>query len=213
LVSLRQVCAQYNSMLIFDEVMTGLRVALNGAQGLYNITPDLTTLGKIIGGGFPIGAFAGRNDIMGVLDPRDSGFKFPLSGTFSANPVSMTAGKVAMEMFDRAAVKKINDITQVAIGQIKDAAAAAGVPVCITGDGSLFKIHFRDAPPTAYRESYEDENARKIINMFIEHLYEKGVIIINSCSCALSTVITQKEIDVLSEAALSGFKHIKPYLK
>lgn len=200
------------ALLAFDEVIC-FRVNYQGAQGNYKVAPDLTSLGKIIGGGFPVGAFAGRSDVMEVLDPVSSSFKFPLSGTFSANPVSMTAGRVAMEMFDREAVTKLNAVAQVARKQLSEAARIAGIPACITGDGSMFKIHFCDEPPTTYRETYEDDRAKKIINMFLEHLYEKGVMIINSCSCVFSTVVTQKEIDILSEAALSGFKHIKPYLK
>ncbi|MBU1357042.1 MAG: aspartate aminotransferase family protein [Candidatus Edwardsbacteria bacterium] len=203
---------QNGALLAFDEVIC-FRVNYQGAQGNYTVAPDLTSLGKIIGGGFPIGAFAGRDDVMSVLDPGHNSFRFPLSGTFSANPVSMTAGRVAMEMFDRQAVNKLNVTAQIARKQIFEAAQVAGLPICITGEGSMFKIHFRENPPTTYRESYEDEKAKKIINLFLEHLYQKGVIIINSCSCVFSTVVTQKEIDLLSEAALSGFRHIKPYLK
>ena len=104
--------------------------------------PDLTSLGKIIGGGFPVGAFAGRKDIMDILDPGGSDFRFALSGTFSANPVSMTAGKIAMEMFDRDAVDKINELSQVAIRQIYEAGKMAGIPLSMTGKGSMFKVHF-----------------------------------------------------------------------
>ncbi len=202
---------QNNVLLCFDEVIC-FRVNYEGAQQDYPQKPDLTSMGKLIGGGFPIGAFAGRNDVMEVLDPRSSKFRFPLSGTFSANPVSMAAGKVALELFDRKAVLKINETTAKARKQIEEAVKTADVPVCLTGGGSLFKVHFRQTPPLSYRDGYEDEQTKKIVNAFIDHLYENGVMIVNSCSCVFSTMVTQKEVDMLSDAMLSGFRHVKPML-
>lgn len=201
-----------NALLCFDEVIC-FRSAYEGAQSNYKVKPDLTSLGKIIGGGFPIGAFAGRKDIMNILDPGGNDFRFALSGTFSANPVSMTAGKIAMEMFDRDAVEKLNSFSQIAINQIYEAGKVAGIPLSITGKGSMFKVHFRETPPTTYRDCYEDATLKNIMNLFLDKMYEEGIIMINSCSCTLSTVITQKEIDVLSEAMLISFRHIKPHLK
>lgn len=200
-----------NALLCFDEVIC-FRANYQGAQALFNIKPDITALGKIIGGGFPIGAIAGSNEVMKVLDPKDSDFRFPLSGTFSANPISMIAGKVAMQMLDRDAMEKLEKLTKQAVKQVLEAGNIADIPLSITECGSMFKLHFKEKPSNSYRDNYEDANAKKIIRLFLEHLYEKGIIIINSCSCVLSTVITQKEIDILSEALLSGFKHIKPYL-
>lgn len=202
---------QNKALLCFDEVIC-FRVDYEGAQSGYNVKPDLTSLGKIIGGGFPIGAFAGREEIMNILDPGGSDFRFPLSGTFSANPVSMTAGKIAMEMLDRDAVANLNSNSAIAIRQIKEAGKLAGIPLSITGKGSMFKVHFRDVAPTTFRESYEDAAMKKIMTLFLDKMYEEKIIMINSCSCVLSTVITQKEIDILSEAMLNSFRHIKPFL-
>lgn len=203
---------QNNALLCFDEVIC-FRVAYEGAQSHYNVKPDLTSLGKIIGGGFPIGGLAGSKEIMNILDPGGSDYRFALSGTFSANPVSMTAGRVAMEMLDREAVDKLNHNSQIAINQIREAGKLAGIPLSITGKGSMFKIHFREVAPTSYRETYEDAETKKIMNLFLDKMYEENIIMINSCSCVLSTVITQKEIDMLSEAMLESFRHIKPFLK
>lgn len=200
------------ALLAFDEVIC-FRVGYDGAQGNYDVVPDLTSLGKLIGGGFPVGAFAGRDDVMSVLDPRSTNFRFPLSGTFSANPVSMTAGRVALELFDRAAVTQLNATTAIARKQVLEAATVAGVPVSITGRGSLFKVHFREAAPTTYREAYEDNRAKRVLAAFVEHVYEQGAILIYSGSCAISTVTTQQEIDLLSEAMLSGFRHVAPELR
>jgi len=202
---------QNDALLCFDEVIC-FRAAFEGAQSNYSVKPDLTSLGKIIGGGFPVGAFAGRKDIMDILDPGGSDFRFALSGTFSANPVSMTAGKVAMEMFDRNAVEKINELSQVAIRQVYEAGKMADIPLSITGKGSMFKVHFRETPPTTYRDCYEDARLKSIMNLFLESMYAEGVIMINSCSGVLSTVITQAEIDLLSEAMLKSFRVIKSHL-
>lgn len=200
-----------DALLCFDEVIC-FRVAYDGAQSSYKVKPDLTSLGKIIGGGFPVGAFAGRQDIMNILDPGGSDFRFALSGTFSANPVSMIAGKVAMEMFDREAVENINNVSQTAVSQIYEAGKLAGIPLSITGKGSMFKVHFRETPPVTYRDCYEDAGVKSIMNRFLDNMYKEGVIMINSCSSVVSTVITQKEIDMLSEAMLKSFRVIKPYL-
>jgi glutamate-1-semialdehyde 2,1-aminomutase len=203
---------QNNAWLCFDEVIC-FRVDYEGAQSNYKVKPDLTSLGKIIGGGFPIGAFAGRKEIMNILDPGGNDYRFPLSGTFSANPVSMTAGKIAMEMLTRDAMDKLNKNSQIAINQIYEAGKLAGIPLSITGKGSMFKVHFRETAPTTYRDCYEDAHTKKIMNLFLEKMYEENVIMINSCSCVLSTVVTQTEIDLLSEAMLKSFKHIKPHLE
>src|SRR6056297_3649418 len=143
-----------DALLVFDEVVT-FRVNYSGAQENYTVKPDLTALGKIIGGGFPEGAFTGRSDIMKILDPHQKNLLFPHSGTFSANPVTMTAGRIAMEHFDEQAVQNINALTQKAIDQISEAIGVAGVPMSITGAGSMFRMHLRAEPPTTYREAYQ----------------------------------------------------------
>jgi glutamate-1-semialdehyde 2,1-aminomutase len=209
--ALRAWTLKNNALLCFDEVIC-FRVEYEGAQSLFNVKPDLTSMGKIIGGGFPIGALAGSTEVMNVLDPKHKDFRFALSGTFSANPISMVAGKVSMELFDKEAVDKVNNMTSIARKQILEAAKVADFPLSITGHGSMFKVHFREIPPTTYREVYEDEKTIKINTMFLNHMFDQGVILIYSCSTVLSTVITQKEIDILTEAMCSAFKYLKPHL-
>jgi glutamate-1-semialdehyde 2,1-aminomutase len=209
--ALRKWTTRNNALLCFDEVIC-FRVEYEGAQSLYSVKPDLTSMGKIIGGGFPIGAFAGKTEIMNVLDPTHRDFRFALSGTFSANPISMTAGKVAMELFDREAVDKVNQMTHIARKQITEAAKIADFPLTITGSGSMFKVHFRETPPSNYRDVYEDQKTQNINTLFLNHMYDQGVILIYSCSAVLSTVITQKEVDILTEAMLSAFRYLKPHL-
>ncbi len=188
-----------NALLVFDEVVT-FRVSYGGGQESYKVKPDMTALGKIIGGGFPVGALCGREDVMKVLDPRQPKIPFPHSGTFSANPITMTAGLTAMKLFDREAVKKLNALTDIAVKQIREAIKLSGVPASVTGAGSMFRIHLRPNSPTTYREAYRTPDRLALIQELLDYmLYEEKIMFINTLSCMLSTAITQKEVDRLSE--------------
>ncbi len=202
-----------NALMVFDEVVT-LRVSYGGAQEKYPVKPDLTALGKIIGGGFPVGALGGRHDVMKVLDPREPKLLFPHSGTFSANPITMTAGYVAMRDFDKEAVEKLNALTSKAIGQIEEAIKIADVPVSITGAGSMFRIHLRPTPPKTYREAHQTPEAKKVLNELLDFLYYKEkLLLINTLACMFSTALTQNEVDKLSEGLLRAFKELKPKIE
>ena len=203
---------KHDALLVFDEVVT-FRVNVGGAQQNYAIKPDLTALGKMIGGGFPIGAFAGRSDIMKVLDPWEKKLLFPLSGTFSANPVSTTAGRITMELFDEKAVVKLNALTQKAKDQITEAIKMADVPVTITGSGSMFRLHLKATAPTTYRETYESKETTELKKELLDYLFfHEKILLTNTLSCMLSTVTGQKEIDRLSNALLNLFRQFKPQL-
>ncbi len=198
------------ALLVFDEVVT-FRVNYAGAQQNYTVTPDLTALGKIIGGGFPVGALAGRSDVMKVLDPRESKLLFPHSGTFSANPVTMTAGYTAMKLFDAAAVLKLNALTSKAIQQLEEVIKMADIPASITGAGSMFRIHLTANPPTTYREAYQSKETGSLINELLDHMYYKeNILMINTFACMFSTVLTQNEVDRFTEAMLRTFRLMKP---
>ena len=106
-----------------------------GLQERYDITPDLTAIGKAIGGGFPVGALAGRNDVMDVMNPLNETLLFPHSGTFSANPITLTAGLTAMKKFDKPAVDRLNALAKRAIDGIEIAICKTGVKACVTGGG------------------------------------------------------------------------------
>ncbi len=201
---------QNNALLIFDEVVT-FRVGYGGAQEKYSVKPDMTAFGKIIGGGFPVGAFGGRADVMQVLDPREAKLLFPHSGTFSANPITLTAGYIALTDFHQAAVSTLNLLTEKAMSQIKEAIQIAQVPLSLTGAGSMFRIHLRETPPKTYREAYQPPKATALLNEMLDYLYlNEKIMMINTCSCMLSTVMTQKEIDYLSDAMLRMFQIFKP---
>jgi glutamate-1-semialdehyde 2,1-aminomutase len=146
---------------------------------------------------------------MDVLNPLAEKVLFPHSGTFSANPITMTAGLAAMEHFDREAVLKLNRLADVARRQISEAIRAAGIPACVTGGGSIFRIHFKAQPPTNYREAYVTPEANRLIKALMDHALDEGVMLIGTCSGTLSTPMTQVEIDRLTEVLLSGFRKIK----
>jgi len=201
------------ALLVFDEVVT-FRVNYGGAQEKYPVTPDITALGKIIGGGFPVGAIAGRSDVMKVLDLREPNLKFPYSGTFSANPITMTAGFTAMELFDQDAVLRLNAFTNSAISQIEEVISLVDVPVSITGAGSMFRFHLMPIPPTTYREAYQTVEVRTVINELLDFLYfNENILMVNTFACMFSTVLTQKEIDKLTEGLFRAFKTLKPKLE
>jgi len=140
LEGLREVCTQYGTVLIFDEVITGFRVALGGAQERYGVTPDLTTLGKIIGGGFPVGAFGGRRDIMEVLAPVGPVYQ---AGTLSGNPIAMVAGLALIDALRRPGVYEQLERTGARFaGGLCHAATAAGLVTCCTRVGSMSCMFF-----------------------------------------------------------------------
>lgn len=197
------------SLLAFDEVIT-FRTNYSGAQQNYDVDPDLTAMGKVIGGGFPAGALAGCDEVMKVLDPTEARVLLPHSGTFSANPITMTAGFAAMKDFDQAAVTKLNDLATYAKEEIAKAISDVGISACVTGAGSMFRVHLKPQPPMNYREAYVDKAESALITKLLDHLFDNGVMMINTCSATLSTVMGKKEIDHLVSALKDGFEMLKP---
>jgi glutamate-1-semialdehyde 2,1-aminomutase len=200
-----------DALLVCDEVIT-FRSNYGGAQEWYDVRPDLTAMGKMIGGGFPVGALAGRKDVMSVMDPLADKVLFPHAGTFSANPVTMTAGLVSMQLFDRKAVPKLNQLAQQARTRIAEAIQIAGIPACVTGGGSMFRVHMKAEAPLTYRDAYMTPEESRLIRVLLDHLFDNGLIMINTCSGTLSTAMTEKEIDTLVETLLVGFRKIKNLL-
>lgn len=196
------------SLLVFDEVIT-FRSGYGGAQEWYSVRPDLTALGKIIGGGFPVGAVAGRNDVMDVLNPLRKPLLFPHSGTFSANPVTMTAGLTAMQHFDRAAVQHLNDLGERTRRQVQQAIKDADVPFSVTGAGSMFRIHPTPTPPTEYRSAFHSPEQAALKQQIVDYALGRGIILIESCTGVLSTPMQAADIDRLTEALASAFRAVR----
>ncbi len=209
--ALRKWTQDNGALLVCDEVIT-FRSNYGGAQEWYDVRPDLTAMGKMIGGGFPVGALAGRRDVMDVMDPLADKVLFPHSGTFSANPMTMIAGRISMELFDRAAVDQLNELAKYARDSITEAIRIADIPACVTGGGSMFRVHMKAEAPRDYRSGYVTETEAGLTKLLLDHLFDNGIMMINTCSGTLSTAMTRKEIDLLSEVLLSGFRLIKQQL-
>ena len=205
--AIRDWTTRHGALLVLDEVIT-FRSEYAGLQSHYDITPDLTAIGKLIGGGFPVGAVGGRAEVMEIMNPRGDNYRFPHSGTFSANPISMTAGLVAMEHFDPPAVERLNALARRAMDGVDDAIRRTGATACVTGSGSMFRVHMKPTPPRSYREAYLNPDEAKRLAMMLDHLFESGFLMINTCTAVLSTPMTESEIDALVSAIESGFEKI-----
>ncbi len=198
------------ALLAFDEVIT-FRSSYGGAQDWYETKPDLTALGKIIGGGFPAGAFGGKDEIMKMLDPALENIPLPHSGTFSANPITMIAGKTAMELYTPDEVKRLNSLAENARKQLREAVQIAGIPARINGAGSMFRIHLGiDEEPVSYRQILPDKIRNIWLKKLLDDVWEQGIMMINTATGNISTPMTQTEIDRLSEAMLKSFLALKP---
>lgn len=205
--ALREWTSNDGSLLLFDEVIT-FRSEYGGAQEWYDADPDLTALGKLIGGGFPVGAIAGRDDVMDVMNPLADTVLFPHSGTFSANPVTMTAGLVTMELYDRDAVARVNSLAERAVTGINVAIEETGAIACVTGGGSMFRVHMKKRPPENYREAFLAPDESRRLALLLGHLLDAGFIMINTCSATTSTAMGEEEIDALVDAMAEGLARL-----
>ena len=197
--ALRNWATRNSALLIADEVVT-FRSSHRGAQQHYGLAPDLTALGKIIGGGFPVGAVAGRAEVMSVMNPHGDRYVMPHSGTFSANPITLTAGLVAMDMFDADEVRRINRLGQLAREGIADVIDRRGIGASVTGAGSMFRIHMQPEAPRHYRDTYPSLEQAARLQRFFNALLEAGILLIYSCTGAVSTPMGEPEIEQLIDA-------------
>jgi glutamate-1-semialdehyde 2,1-aminomutase len=194
--ALREVAHEIGALLIFDEVIT-FRLGYSGAQGIWGVDPDLTTLGKIIGGGFPVGAIGGRAEVMAVFDPTEGKPALPHGGTFSANPVTMRAGLAAMELLDAAAFERLDAIGDRVRDGIDEAFHRQGVPGGTVGLGSLLKIHFTDRPVRDYRSAQLNEAEMKRQAAFNMALVNEGILMAGYGLMALSTPMEDDDVGAI----------------
>jgi glutamate-1-semialdehyde 2,1-aminomutase len=198
LEGLREICNDTNTLLIFDEVVTGFRLAKGGAQEYYGITPDIAIIGKILGGGFPIGAFCGNNEIFELLDQN----KYPKmdersahGGTFVGNPISMIAGIATLDTLKNSKIyKKINEFG----GQIREGLQniieTSKLSASITGVGSTFALHFTENPPKNAREMARGDT--KLSRKYYQHMLERNIAYMspNISHCWICEPHTQEDI-------------------
>ncbi len=171
LQGLRQLCTQHGSVLIFDEVMTGFRVGLECAQGLFNIKPDLTTLGKVIGGGMPMAAFGGRREIMQCLAPLGAVYQ---AGTLSGNPVAVAAGLATLRLVQAPNFyEKLSARTLQLTDGLAAVAKKHGIVFCAQAIGGMFGLYFRENPPGSYAEVMSCD--RDAFNRFFHAMLQEGV--------------------------------------
>src|SRR5262247_2378836 len=198
LQALRDVTRAHGIVLIFDEVIS-FRAGYHGAQGAFDVLPDMTTLGKIIGGGFPVGAVTGRADVMAVFDPRGGQPKAPHGGTFNANPVTMAAGLAAMRLLTPEAYARFDDLGAKLRASLDDCFKQAGVPGRVTGLGSLFRLHAVDRELSDYRSTRATPVESERLVRLVRRLMEHGVLMsITGLGC-LSTPMGDAELEGLVE--------------
>jgi len=171
LEALRELCTKHGAVLIFDEVMTGFRVALGGAQQRYGIRPDLTTLGKVIGGGLPVGAVGGRREIMEKIAPLGPVYQ---AGTLSGNPVAVAAGLATLKLVEAPGFQeRVSAITSALAEGLAAEAKKAGVEFSAQAIGSMFGMYFRIAPPASFAEVMQCD--REKFNRFFHAMLARGI--------------------------------------
>jgi len=201
--TMRELCTSHGAVLIFDEVMTGFRVGLQGAQGLFGITPDLTTLGKVIGGGMPVGAFGGRRDIMQKIAPLGPVYQ---AGTLSGNPVAVAAGLATLKQISVPGFyEQLSATGTDLVNGLVQAAKDVGQEFSAQSVGGMFGLYFRPAPPETYAQVMECD--REKFDSFFHAMLEQGISFAPSAFEAgfVSSAHGQAEIEATIEAARAAF--------
>jgi glutamate-1-semialdehyde 2,1-aminomutase len=198
---IRDFCNRSHVVMIYDEVLT-FRLAKGGDSEAFGVRSDISALGKIIGGGMPVGAIAGKKDFMSIFDNGAAKPKLYHSGTYSANPVTMVAGKAALELLDDAAFAHLNRLGERVREGLRHVCRQRGIEHHVTGMSSLFRLHFGSAPPTDYRSSWEMIREASVLgDGFTQAMMQNGVHLLPIGTGALSTVMTDEDVDFLLDAA------------
>lgn len=207
LETLREQCDQSGAVLIFDEVMSGFRVALGGAQQYFNVKPDLTTLGKVIGGGMPVGAFGGRADIMDYLSPVGPVYQ---AGTLAGNPVAMAAGLAVLNQIDQPGVyQQLTDRTSALTQGMRDLAKAAKIPFTTNAAGSMFGLFFSEAETISRFSQVMACNSERF-NRFFHAMLDQGIYLAPSSFEAgfMSLSHSEEDIERTLQAAQNAFSQL-----
>ncbi len=210
LEGLRQLCTSYNAVLIFDEVMTGFRVALGGAQEIYGIKPDLTTLGKVIGGGMPVGALGGRAEIMSCLSPEGPVYQ---AGTLSGNPLAMAAGLATLAEVEKLGFyEHLSSISASLIKALEEVTSATNIPFSGVSLGGMFGFCFNDK---AHMMNYADvaTSDEMLFKKFFHGMLQKGIYFAPSMYEAgfVSSAHQAEEIHFTKIAAEHVLRNVSPH--
>lgn len=206
LEKMREFTKELGIILIFDEVQS-FRVSHGGAQELFGVIPDMTTLGKIIGGGTPVGAFGGRGDIMSAFDPTDGGADLAHAGTFNANPITMRAGEVVMNALTGEKYDRMNSLGQGLREKLRAVFAEMDVPITVTGVASFFGIHFTGGEVKNYRDAISSDNQMK--KAFFLGMLNEGVLLMPGAAGALNVLTTENHVDELVNSARRVIQRIR----
>lgn len=204
----REMTAAYGIVLIFDEVLS-FRLGYNGAQGQSGVVPDLTSLGKIIGGGFPVGAVAGAAEFMSVFDVSTERVKIHHGGTYNANPISMTAGLTTLQMLREPDFERLAQLGHRAKKLLTDALREEGVDGFVRSDGSLLSLFFDGQDSDLYRELPRSQQQAAMRRFVHRQLLDEGVICTPFAAFILSTAMSEREIDALGAASGRVFRKLK----
>ncbi|BBK29851.1 glutamate-1-semialdehyde 2,1-aminomutase [Stella humosa] len=202
--AIRETTRRLGIVLIVDEIVC-FRLSHAGAHPLFDLEPDLVTLGKVIGGGLPIGAVTGRRDIMAMFDARPGKPAVPHGGTFTANPVTMAAGLASLRQLDHAAYDHLNGLGERLRQGLTTAFAQAGIPAQVTGMGSLFRVHPHARAVSDYRSGFPTADEKALQGRLHTWLVEQGYLLTPNQSGALSTPMTAADIDGLVDVMVEGF--------
>ena len=194
---IREITEELGIVLIFDEIQS-FRVSSGGAQESFGITPDMTTLGKIIGGGLPVGAFGGKDEIMELFDPTSSNYDIAHAGTFNGNPLTMEAGVTVMENLTSNNFEKMNHLGDSLRSKLSSVFNEINLDVQVTGYGSLFGINFNKIKIKDYR-SFLNNNS-DMTKILFSYLRNKGILLQLKNAGALNILMTEKEIDYLVDS-------------
>jgi glutamate-1-semialdehyde 2,1-aminomutase len=207
LESLRKLTKDYGIILIFDEVMTGFRVAYGGAQAHYGIAPDMTCLGKVIGGGLPVGAYGGKNEIMSIVSPEGPVYQ---AGTLSGNPIAMTAGIETLKIISKDGIyNELENIALLLEKGLVDAARTAGVKTRFYRAGTMFCTYFTDSDVFDYKTAKSADTAK--FSKFFAGMLNRGINIAPSQFEAgfISLAHTEKDVEKTVKAAYESFKEVR----
>lgn len=207
LQGLRKVCDAHNVVLIFDEVMTGFRLAQGGAQELFQVMPDMTTLGKIVGGGLPVGAYGGKKEIMSCVSPAGPVYQ---AGTLSGNPLAMAAGLALLTYLqDHPEVyAQLNKTGEIIASELRSQAKEVGVKATVNQQGSMFTLFFTDQEVVDYATAKSADTT--LFGKYFQSMLQQGIYLAPSQFEAMfiSTAITQDVVDVILSASRNSFKQL-----
>ena len=208
LTAVRKVTAPHGVLLIFDEVIS-FRVGYQGAQGLFGIRPDVTALGKIIGGGLPVGAVGGRTDVMAVFDSRGGKPAVPHGGTFNAKPVTMAAGLAAMRLMDPEAFRRLDDMGDKIRAGMTACFRDVGIQGSVSGIGSLFRVHATGRPMVDNRSTWPEPDEADRLARIVRYLLDHGVLISPTGLGCVSTAMGEAELEAFLEVFYQAVEHAR----